>query len=200
MDNSGARRVIPIILVLIVIAVVIAVLVSVGQNIFGGGGGTTEEVNQGKRSLLNTSEDRSVRMIVRGRIVADENYYSYTITVKPTGRTMTTNNGYLNRVVATEDLTNNIPAYEQFVGALDRAGMMNAPELTGEANNTVGICPAGRMATFETLRGTTVVKSLWRTSCPNATGSLKTEYIGLVNLFNAQIPDSATMISQINFQ
>lgn len=199
MDNSGARRVIPIILVLIVIAVVIAVLVSVGQNIFGGGG-PTEEVNQGKRSLLNTDEDRSVRMIVRGRIVADENHYSYTITVKPTARNMTTNNGYLNRVVATEDLTNNIPAYEQFVGALDRAGMMNAPELTGEANNTVGICPAGRLVTFETLRGTTVIKSLWTTSCQQGSGSLKTEYIGLVNLFNAQIPDSATMISQINFQ
>lgn len=190
---------IPIILVLIVIAIAIAAIVSVGQNIFGGGG-ETPEVNQGKRSLLNTAEDRSVRMTVRGPITADENYVSYTITVKPTSRTLTTYSGYLNRQLETKELTNNIPSYEQFVHALDRAGMMNAQELSGDSNDIRGLCATGRIIKFETLRGTSVIKSLWTSTCKDMPGSLKVEYIRLQNLFKGQIPDYLKLLSKLRIE
>jgi hypothetical protein len=198
MDNGGARRIIPIIMILVVIAIAIAAVVSIGQSIFGGQ--KTEEVNQGKLSLLNTSTDRSVRVSVRGPIVADEKYYSFNITIRPNGRTLTTYNGYLNRQIESRDLTNNIPAYEQFVYALNRAQMMDAPELTGDANDTRGICATGRVIRFDTLRGTTVVKSLWTSTCKNTSGSLKTDYITLENLFKAQIPDSIVPLSKIHIE
>lgn len=199
MNEGGARRVIPIILILVVIAVAIAAIVSIGQNIFGGGA-QPEEVNQGKRSLVSTSEDRSIRMTVRGPIVADENYFSYTITAKSTGRTMTTYNGYLNRQLETKELQNNIPAYEQLVYALDRAGMMDAPELSGDANDTRGLCATGRIIKFETLRGNNVIKSLWTSTCRDNPGSLKVEHARLQNLFKAQIPDYIKLLSKIRIE
>lgn len=198
MDNSGARRVIPIVFILIVIAVAIAAMVSVGQSMFGGD--QPEEVNQGKRSLVNTSEDRSVRMIVRGPILADENYYSYTVTVKAASRTMTTYNGYLNRQIETKELPNSLPSYEQFVYALDRAKMMDAKEFSGDEDDIRGLCATGKLVKFETLRGTSVIKSLWTTTCRNAQGSLRTEYIALQNLFRTQIPDYSKMITKTRIE
>lgn len=197
--DSGARRIVPIILILIIIAVAIAAIVSVGQSIFGGG--QPEEVNQGKRSLLNTSEDRSVRLTVRGPIVADEEYHSYTIAIDANSRTMTTYNGYLNRQLQTKDLPNNIPAYEQFVYALDRAGMMDAPEFSGDDNDIRGICATGRVIKFETLRGSSVIKSLWTSTCRgNASGSLKVEHGPLQNLFKAQIPEYRDLLTDLRIE
>jgi hypothetical protein len=196
MNNDGARRVIPIILVLIVIAVAIAAVVSIGQSIFGGGN-SQPEVNEGKESLVNTSEDRSVRMTVRGPIVADEVFNTYTITASSTQRTMTTYVGYLNRQVETKQLQNNIPAYEQFVYALDRAQMMDAKELTGDANDLRGICATGRVYQFDTLRGGNVIKSLWTSTCKGSKGSLKASVTQLQSLFQVQIPDYQKMLSKI---
>lgn len=196
MDNGGARRVIPIILILVVIAIAIAAVVSIGQNIFSGGA-QPEAVNQGKVSLVNTGEDRSVRMTVRGPIVADESFNSYTITIKSTTRTLTTYSGYLDRQVETKQLTNNIPAYEQFVYALNRATMMDGIELTGSANDTRGICAAGRVYEFETLRGNNTIKSLWTSSCKAYPGSLKASSAQLENLFKIQIPDYGKMLNKV---
>lgn len=197
MDNGGARRIIPIILVLIVIAVAIAAVVSIGQNIFGGGD-SAEEVNQGQRSLLDTSESRAVRMTVRGPIVANEQFATFTITVKPNSRNMTTYLGYLSQQLETVNKDNNIPAYEQLVYALDRNNMMDAsvPE-DSNRNDTRGICPTGRMFTFETLNNNTVIKSLWTTTCNDARGTLNTAYAPLQNLFLRQIPTSNEMINRM---
>lgn len=196
MNEGGARRVIPIILVLVVIAVVIAAVVSFTQNIFNGNK-AENKIDQGQQSLLNTSSDRSVRMTVRGPIVADEEFNSYTITATPTTRTMTTYSGYLDRQVATKQYLNNIPAYEQFVYALDRAKMMTGQELEGEADDLRGVCATGRVYEFETRRGNTSIKTLWASTCSNAKGSLKTNYQQLLNLFQAQIPDYADLVGDI---
>lgn len=198
MDNGG-RRIFPIILILVVMAVAVAALVSVGQTLFFGGG-QPEEVNQGKRSLLNTSEDRAVRMTIRGPIKADEKYNSYTITVKSTSRTLTTYSGYLNRQLETVELPNNLPAYEQFVYALDRAGMMNASELSGNANDLRGLCATGRLIKFETLRGNSTVKTLWTSTCRDHQGSLRVDNIRLTNLFKNQIPDNSKILSKIRIE
>ena len=98
MNNSGVQRIIPIALVLIVIVIAVAALFSVGRSIFGSGD-TEEVVNTGQEALLNTSLDRSVRLTVRGPIVADEDFHSYTITATPTSRTLTTYQGYLDNQV-----------------------------------------------------------------------------------------------------
>jgi hypothetical protein len=189
MNNGSLQRVIPIVLVLIIIIVAVAALISLGRSLFGGGSTTEPIVNTGKDSLVNTSIDRSVRMTVRGPIVADENYHSYTITATPTARALTTYTGYLDTQVDTKDLPNSAKAYEEFVYALDRAELMEGTPLEGEANDTRGICATGRVYEFEVLQASNSIKKLWTSTCKDAKGSLDANVQQLIKLFQAQIPD-----------
>lgn len=198
MNNSGAQRAVPIVLIILIIIVVIAALVSVGRSIFGGE--SEPVVNTGKESLLNTSLDRSVRMTVRGPIVGDNQFHSYTITVSPTTRNLTTYQGYLLNALETNEQTNNSKAYQQFVFALDRAKMMDHDELEGDANDTRGICSAGRLYRYEVLQASNVVKELWTTTCSRSKGSLKEPNEPLVRLFKAQIPNANGTLGRVNLQ
>lgn len=195
MQRNGAQRILPVAIILIVIAIAIAALVSIGRAIFGGG---DTPINEGKQSLINTSDNRSVRMIVRGPIVAEEDFRTYQITVSNDNRTMVAYQGYLETPLQTVDLDNNNPAYEEFVYALDRANMMTAEAFKGESDDIRGICSNGRLYQFDTLNGGTVVKRLWTTSCKNVRGSLKTNVTVLRNLFNRQIPGSSELIQNAN--
>jgi hypothetical protein len=196
MNNSGVQRVVPIILVLIVIIVAVAALVSVARNIFGGN--EAPVVNNGKESLVNTSLDRSVRMTVRGPIVGDNVFHSYTITVTPTTRNLTTYQGYLQNQLETSDLANNSKAYEQFVYALDRADMMEGDELEGDADDMRGVCATGYLYRYETIQGSNSVKTLWTTSCSRAKGSLDATNAALVRLFRVQIPEAGKITNKVN--
>lgn len=197
MNNSNMQRLIPIALVLIVIIVAIAALVSLGRSMFGGGDKEVEVVNTGQQSLLNTAIDRSVKLTVRGPLVADENYHSYTITASATTRTLTTYEGYLGRQVDTRELSNNTRAYEEFVHALNRLGMMEGKALEGEANDVRGICPTGRVYEFETLQASNSIKKLWTTTCRDASGSLDANEAQIMRLFKAQIPDNAEVLRKV---
>lgn len=192
MDRSGLQRVIPIIIVILVIVGIGWALISLGRAFFGGDGDSSQSpapVNSGKQALTATTADRSVRMSVRGPIVAQENFHSYSISISPDSRTMTTYKGYLGEQVDTSQLDNNAQAYEQFVNALDRANMMEGAPLTGDANETAGICATGSLYMFEVMQATNVVRSLWTTTCKGSVGSLKANRAQLQNLFKAQIPD-----------
>jgi hypothetical protein len=191
--------VVPIVLILIVVAIAIAVLVSVGRAIFGGNSAQDmAKVDLGVESLLNTSVDRSVRMIVRGPLVADENFRSYQIAVDSSSRRLTTYSGYLDQTLNSIQLGNNTKAYEEFVYALARANLMKGTELEGEKNDTRGICATGRVYEFEVLQGNSVVKRLWTSTCKGSQGSLKASLKQVETLFNQQIPDSTKAISEIN--
>ena len=196
MNSSGAQKIVPIILVLIVIVVAVAALVSVGRTIFGGP--SEPIVNTGKEALTNTSLDRSVRMTVRGPIVGDNVFHTYTITATPTSRNLTTYEGYMQNQLDSSDLANNSKAYEQFVFALDRADMMEGDELEGEANDMRGVCATGKAYKYEVFQGSNVVKSLWTTTCGRSKGSLKAANQSLVRLFNAQIPGYTKLTGKVN--
>lgn len=199
MDRSGLQRLIPIILVLIITVVVIAALISLGRSLFGGNGGeqTLPQVNVGEQALTNTSTNRSVRVHVRGPIVADENFHSYTILVSPESRKLTTFKGYLYEQLDQELLTNNTQAYEQFVYALDRADMMAGMPAEGEANDTRGICATGSLYEFEVFQGENSVQKLWTTSCSAKDGTLDASASVLRRLFQKQIPNFDKITSKI---
>ncbi len=199
MNNSGVQRIVPIILVLIVIIVAVAALVSLGRSLFFGGDSNTEiVVNTGKDALLNTSMDHSVRMTVRGPIVANEDFHSYTITASPTNRNITTYVGYLESVVDAKDFANNTQAYEQLVYALDRADLMEGDALEGEDNDTRGVCATGRVYEYEVMQASNVIKKLWTSTCKNARGSLKANNQQILNLFQKQIPEYDDYTSKVN--
>jgi hypothetical protein len=199
MYRGNSSRVVPIILVLIVIAVAIAALVSVGRAIFGGDTGSQSQINVGRNALLNTAADHSVRMTVRGPIVADENFRSYQVTIDSSSRNLTTYSGYLDQMINFKQYDNNNKSYEQFVYALDKANMMNVNELTGNSNDTRGVCATGDLYEFEVLQDNNTVKSLWTSTCQGSSGSFKASVSQVQNLFLEQIPDSKTLLSGIDF-
>lgn len=199
MDRSGLQRVIPIILILIIVIVAIAALISLGRSMFSGGGQQPQlPVNSGKQALTNTTADRSVRMTVRGPIVAQENFHSYTITIGPGKRNMITYVGYLGQQVDNEALDNNVQSYTQFVHALSRARLMDGTPLNGDANNTQGICSTGLLYEFEVLQGNNSVQKLWTSTCKGSSGSLDANLGQINNLFQRQIPAFRKLVDKVN--
>ena len=200
MINVKNSRVIPVALVLILVAVAIAAMISLARAVFFSGGSqtTVSQIDVSREALVSSTVDRSVRMTVRGPIVADEKFHSYQISVRPNTRTMTTFNGYLDTQLQQQVFSNNIPAYEEFVFALNRAGLADGKELTGESNDIRGICATGRVYQFEILNNSKSVKTLWTSTCKGIEGSLSAKLPTVRSLFHAQIPDSSSLIRTID--
>lgn len=199
MKRGGTPRFIPIALFIIVVIIVIAVIVSIVRG-FLGRDATELVVDPGEAALVNTSIDYSVRMTARGPIVSQEKARSYQIVVSPSSRSLVTYQGYMETVLKNTQLSNNSNAYEQFVYALSRAGLMEGKELKGDADDTRGVCAAGTLYEFETLNASGVVKRLWTTTCGDDKGSLKARRDIVRNLFIAQIPDASTTLSEIGMR
>lgn len=198
MYRGEKARILPVIIVLIVIAVAIAGLVAAGRAIFGGNQPSATTPDISREALLNTSVGHSVRMTIRGPIVADEDFRSYQILVTPYARTLTTYSGYLETPIATKALGNNTKAYEELVYALDKANMVKAPALSGDQDDVRGICAAGRVLEFEVLEDTKTVKRLWTSSCKGTPGSLKANAKQLRSLFDEQIPEHKKLLEKID--
>lgn len=187
-------RILPIILVIIIVAIVIAALVSIGRALFFSTPSQPAAVDQAVTALHDTSGLASVEMDVRGPIVASENFHSYRIVISPSSRTLTTFNGYQSQPGDTQQLANNQKAYEQFVYALERANMLKGTPLSGDKDDTRGICATGRVYEFSVLQGDTAVKHLWTSTCSGSSGSFKASVSQVGNLFLKQFPDGAKQL------
>jgi len=198
MPGYRPRRIFPVVLVLIMVAVAIVGLVYAAQMLFfNGSKSASPKTDISQAALTNTSANRSVIMTVRGQIVAEENFRTYQIKISPNERIFTAYKGYMNQQIDTVKLTNNTPAYEQFVYALNRASFMNANELTGDRNDTRGICATGYLYEFQMMESNKTIKQLWTTSCPNSRGSLGVSVSPIMNLFVVQIPDVQSKVNAI---
>lgn len=199
MYKSSSSKVVPIVIVLIVVAIAIAAMVSVGRAIFGGNDSPSQsEIDLGQEALLNTSAERSVRMTVRGPIVANENFRTYQVSIDSSSRRLTTYRGYLNQTIDSLELDNNTEAYEEFVYALHYADLMKGASLEGEENTQTGRCADGQLYEFELLQSTRVVKRLWTTTCKGSPGSLRANIAQVRDLFLDQIPESKTALRTID--
>ncbi len=196
--GDSRSRIFPIILIMVVVAIGIAALVSVGRAVFGGVDQPAGQADTSHAALIDTAVDHSVRMTVRGRIVADEDFRSYQVTISPTSRILTVRSGYLEQVIDTKQLGNNTQAYEAFVYALDRTSFVTAPALSGDKDDIRGVCAAGKVYEFEVMQGDTVVKRLWTSTCKAAPGSLKVNETTLAELFLDQIPDNRSLLNKVS--
>jgi hypothetical protein len=198
MARYNSSRALPIALVLIIVAVAIAALVSLTRAVFfSGQSASPSKTTTSQDALVSTAADRSVRMTVRGPIVADEDHKSYQITVTPSSRVLTLYSGYLNSQTNQVALGNNIPAYREFVYALNRANLVKGTELSGDANDTRGICATGRLYQFEVLKADTAVTTLWTSTCKGSSGSLDASATQLISLFTNQISNAQLLVSRI---
>lgn len=200
MSRYNKSRTFPIALVLIIVAVAIAALISVTRAIFfSGDNQSTTQTDVSQEALISTAADREVRMTVRGAIVANEDFHSYLIAITPSSRVLSAYTGYMDKNVDQQvGLGNNIPAYEELVYALSRANLVKGTELTGDQNDTRGICATGLLYRFEILKNNRPVKNLWTSTCKGSSGSLDASVDQLKALFIAQIPDAPSRISKID--
>ena len=198
MNRSGFQRLIPIILVIIVVIVAVAALISLGRTMFGGGDEqasplATSTAVSGKKALVNTTGEYSVKMTWRGPITADENFRSYAISVANDARNMTTYKGYVGTQIDAVTLDNNNDAYTQFVYALDRAKLMDGTPLNDDENDTRGICATGSVYEFAVMQGTKTIQKLWTSTCRGSLGSLTANLAQVNRLFQQQIPTYSSL-------
>jgi hypothetical protein len=165
--------------------------------VFSGSSTESTQVNVNRQALINTNADRSVSVSVRGKLVADDEFKSYQIVVGPNSRSITVYHGYLDKAINSVTLSNNIPAYEQFVYALDKAGMMSGPEIAADSNDTRGVCATGLLYEFNILKDNKSEKQVWTSNCSGVRGSLGTSVGSILNLFKSQIPDSEKITGSI---
>lgn len=200
MYRGSPSRFAPIILVLIVIVIAIAALVSIGRALLGGGTTPADQTqtDTGHQALINTATDHSVRMTVRGPIVADETFHTYQVTVDPNSRNLTVFTGYLDQATDNREFGNNTKAYEEFVYALDKADLMKGTALTGDKDDTRGVCATGYVYEFEVLQARSIVKHLWTSTCKGSQGSLSASVAQVKDLFIKQIPDSNKLTAKVD--
>lgn len=197
MDRFKPRQIITALLILLVVAIAIAGLVSIARFLFYPSGTTLNQITSSEEALVSTSADRSVRMTVRGPIVANDDFRSYQIKVTPNESSLTTYSGYLNKLTKTITADNNIPAYEQFVYALNRANLMKGVEISGTSNDRRGVCATGYLYEFQILKADVSVKQLWTSSCSASKGTLNANLSQLTKLFIAQIHDAKKTIDTL---
>jgi hypothetical protein len=195
--NRGIQRFIPMIFLIVIVGLVIAAAVSVVR-IFTNNDANqaTEQVDKSSEALLSTTADRSVRMTVRGNIVGDEVFRSYRVVVTPSKREFTRYKGYLEQPLVNKTYENNTKAYDEFVHALARANLAKGQSLTGDTDDTRGICADGILYEFEIINGASTLKRLWTTTCGGVAGSLNGDVELLQGLFLAQIPDAEDYIGK----
>jgi hypothetical protein len=199
MYRGSGPRIFPIIIIILVVAFVIAGLVSLGRVFLTGNSSTTKTTDSTESvltSVKNTENGRSVSWTVRGPIVADEQFRSYQITISPSERKFVTYSGYLDQVIDSKSFTNNQKAYEQFVYALDKAGI-------GETHNVDdtdfrGVCATDGFAyIFNTYIGDSADHTLWTSSCKGSKGTMGANVTQVHALFVNQIPGFKPLFTQI---
>lgn len=192
MYKSNTLRIFPLILIVIVIIALVAGMITVGRYLFGSeSGAPTEEGSvTAQDELLTLNTSRSVRLTIRGPIVADEEFETQRIAVSPISRQYKVYSGYIESIKKDKSYDNNMKAYEEFVYALDKAALTkpgaNEPD---EAEDVRGICATGKVYEYEILNAGEPVRRYWTSTCDGSPGTFGASVEQVNNLFVGQIPD-----------
>lgn len=202
-------RIAPILLIIAIAILSIITVVTIVNAFMNGGNSAPNQVQQtnseaskedgsdSSKELLSIDQDRSVKMTVRGPIVAQENFRSYTVEVSPKFRKLTTYKGYIGEVIKEVKFENNAESYTQFVNALNKANMMKGTAFSGEADDLAGVCATGHLYDFSILKGDNVEKHLWTSTCSGSKGSLLANTKQLQNLFITQVPGNEQIVRDL---
>ncbi len=196
MSRGGIKRAIPTIVMIVMIVIVVVGVVAIIRGIFFE---RTSETEVQTNELLSIAADRDVLMRVRGPIVADEETRSYEVTVSPSSRSLVLYRGYRGEEIDSIRLSNNTPAYEEFVYALDRAQMMDGDEGDGDDDEVRGICATGGLYEFEIRNNNQTLKRLWTSTCGRSSGTLVGDRAHMQNLFLLQIPGQQDVLEPVRF-
>jgi len=195
MKRSVAQRIIPFVFIIVIVGLAIAAITSVVRMVFTSDAPVAVRSDVSGDTLLSTAVGHKVRMTIRGPIVGNEEFRSYQVTVTPDSRSFVRYSGYLNQPIGSKQYGNNVKAYGEFVYALSRANLAKGAALSGDADDTRGICASGQVHEFEIVDGDNVVKRLWTSTCKGSAGSLAADSNVLRTLFLAQTPDAVKILT-----
>lgn len=182
------------VLAIALIIVLLSGLFWAAQMLFQGGSSDPETISTGQKLMDDPTDKTSVRMSVRGPIVAKENHYSIVITISRDSRNITTYRGYNGEVIETKTIGNTDAAFKDFIAALNRAGYMKQNTSVDDANE--GICAVGQLIQFEVLDDNKSAQKLWTTSCGKLGGTFAGLVVNVEDLFLNQIDDSRKIIER----
>ena len=133
-----------------------------------------------------------MRMTVEGKVNADQDHRSATVTVGRSSNAINLIQGYEGNVLQTKTYESNENAYATFLRALQLQGYDKGND-NPDRQDSRGQCPTGKVYTFEIITGSAIVQKFWTTSCGG--GTFKGNASVVRTLFRAQIPDYSDVIS-----
>lgn len=180
---------------LLSIALVIMVFFLVIRGLSGGGSDTAQE----RKALVSyANTDTEVRLTVDGPIVADQQHNSARITVNRNLTTIDVFSGYQDNRVNGNSFANNEESYAQFLRALDLAGFsLGVTDVDAAQKDSRGTCARGSRYTLEIVNETRTIQNFWATNCGKE-GTFKGQLGPVSQLFQRQIPDLSTYLSNVN--
>lgn len=185
---------------LVIAAVIFIVVVGGIVYLLSGGseGGSSQSPAEPEKVVVtDKGAERSIRLTVGGKIVADEDYRSYVVDISPMKRTLTISKGYSQEVINFYEYSNNAKAYEEFVYALEAAGFDKERSVSDDAADIRGVCPNGERYEFEVYDDDKLLRRLWATSC-RGTGTFGGKVESVLKLFKAQIPSDNKELRKVD--
>lgn len=170
---------------LIAIGLVFIFIIILVKVIFGGGGGQSEEA---KKATLTEYEKTTttMRLIIEGPIVSDEDFRQVQINVGRDANTAFVIHGYRGDVAKQETVSSNAIAYGNFLRAIELNGFGSGD---GKKNEDYrGFCPTGSRYIYQIVKDNKVDKQYWATSCGDA-GTFQGQSDMVNQLFQEQIPN-----------
>jgi len=177
----------------------IVVIIAIGALIFfirqlshPAGSGASPSPTPVSRSSID-----EVKLTVQGPIVANEQFVSEVLDITPTQRSLTASVTYGNNLVTSQTLDNNSDAFNQLLGALLDAGLIQSVHGRNIATSAGSTCPQGLRFTYETFdTGGTTLTSLWASTCSTANQSFAGNLQLTNQLVRAQFPNISRLPSQ----
>ena len=193
MQHRSSARIGIALLIVIVAVIMLGGAVFLAQSLFAGG---TSKTQSGETSLLSEPTDNTtVKMIVRGPIVAKENHYSIQLDINNSKRRLVIYRGYDQaEEVQKIELDNDAGAFTDLLLALRDNRYTDSMVTSIEKND--GLCASGQIIDFQLVDGDQVKSDLWTTSCASVGGNFGGNSTGVIQLLLDQIPGSREAISR----
>lgn len=178
---------------LIAVGLVFIFIIILVRVIFGGGGQTDQPKDAALIDYQNTTT--TMRLIISGPIVADEEHRQVQIEVGREKNVMNIIHGYRNDVVRQVVVPSNSIAYGNFLRAIELNGFGSGPGDTNEEYR--GFCPMGSRYIYQIVKDNKVDKQYWTTSC-GGDGTFQGQSDMVNQLFQNQIPNYSTLTGDLN--
>ena len=142
-----------------------------------------------------SASDTKVIQTTQGPVVGDEARREVRITIGRSERKVEVVQGYQNTVINSQSFYNNQSAYDIFLRSIARLGY----SISRKANpmDERGVCSSGQTFIYEVVDSgeTKLDQRLWGASCSASLGTFKGNGPAIRNLFQQQIPNYSTIVS-----